>query len=115
MAAQSLESVSKDLSWGTGSGNDRRETRVTADLMRAAVDQIEMFVEEHSDRHRDDCAASLNSLRRLTKVADNFASHVAREEEDERYKKQTEMNELNITESRSAIGRTIHHFKPSAF
>ena len=83
--------------------NANRAVRVK-EAAQANFDQIEAFFDEHKEYWREDRERSLKTCKHLTRAA-NSAYEVWKSRLDvEVSVKQMRMTELNITESRSAIG-----------
>ena len=88
----------------------RREgIQMTADATQSAADQVDMFLERYPEYRGEHCRASLHSLKRLAKVADDFARTLNAREWEANSKRQMQMTELSISESRSAIGCKFSH------
>ena len=85
---------------------DRRAVQSLANVLQSTTDEVDTFLEQHPAHHRADCQGSLRRLERLEKVASNFARVLIDAETEARTKRQMEMTELSITESKSAIART---------
>lgn len=74
------------------------------DAVRLMTARVDVFFDEHPSFRRADCDASLQSLRRLAGIAGEYVARIRRLEDDVRVRRQADMTELSITESRSAIG-----------
>ena len=77
---------------------------MVADIAQATVDQVDTFLEQHPNSCRNDCADSLWTLKQLAKAANNYAQELAEKESRAMARRQMEMADLSIAESRSAIG-----------
>ena len=85
-----------------------KDVQSLAAIARATGTQVDRYLVEHPLCSPDDCKTSLQRLEHLTNVAEEFAHILMIEEEEARLKRQMEMTELSITESRSAIGCKYH-------
>lgn len=78
--------------------------QMRGDAVRLMADRVNMFLDEHPTFRRADCDASLLSLRRPGEVAGEYASRIRRLEDNVRARRQVDLTDLSITESRTAIG-----------
>lgn len=75
-----------------------------ADALRLMADRVDIFLDQHPAILRTDCEASLKEFWRLVGMTDRHLARITRMEGRMLRRKQTEMTERSITESRSAIG-----------
>lgn len=80
-----------------------RKAHGAANAAKATMDQVESFLSQEPRRRRNDCKASFGAFKRLTEGATTIADITKSEEEMEATRKQVEMAEITISESRNAI------------